>query len=99
MPPKITLLAENCWVIRSPRYGTGPRGEGAEPKGWMFHEAANQWNGSPAHATIYRSEEVADRMVADMRYHKRAGFAPNDIVEVVPLEGALRTVGTVIEIN
>lgn len=99
MPSKITLLAENCWIIRSPRYGIGMREPDAKPIGWMFHEAANQWNKSPAHATIYHSEEVAERFVSDMRYHKRVGFGPNDIVEIVPLDGALRTLGTVIEVG
>ena len=80
---KIALLQEKCWLIRS-LDGRGPP---------LFHEAANQWNRSPAHATIYRSEEVAQRAIDDMRFHRRAGFSIQIIVEAVPMSGALLALG------
>lgn len=86
---KITLLQEPCWLVRSKTL-TGSI---------VFHVVANQWNRSPAHATIYRSEDDARRLVDDMRYHDRVGFGPKDIVEVVPMHGALLTVGQHIQVG
>lgn len=75
--PKITLLAEHCWIIRSERPGHVPR----------YYEAMNIWNGSPAHATIYHSELAAhnDRC----NYVKFVGRAKGEVIDVVPLYGAL----------
>lgn len=82
---KITLLAENCWVIRSPSI--------SRPGRYLYHVVANQWSHSPMAATIYRLEDDAKRMIDDMRYYDRIGFAEKDHVEPVPLEGAILTCG------
>jgi hypothetical protein len=87
---KIVLLEEHCWVIR---------GKSTKDGRWLFHVVANEWNGSPAHATIYHSEENAIRFIEDMRHYDRVSFGKDDIVEAVPLNGALRTLGTEIRID
>ena len=69
------------------------------PKKPLFHVVANEWNGSPVHATIYPSEEAAQRLIDDMRYHKRAGFGVDCVAEPVPLEGAVHTLGIKIELK
>lgn len=67
--------------------------------GAKFWVVANQWNTSPIHATIFHSEDKAIRHIDDMRYYKRAGFGPDCIVDAVPLEGAIKTLGTLIQIR
>lgn len=88
---KITLPFERCWLIRSP--STGPLSLG-KPLFWV---AGNEWNGSPMHATIFPSESAARRQIDDARHYGRVAFGAERIVEAVPLEGAVRTLGT--EIN
>ncbi|MGX7706360.1 hypothetical protein [Methylobacterium sp. Gmos1] len=86
--PKITLLYDRCWLIRS--ISPGPYRKG-EPSFWV---AGRQWNASPMHATIFPSEAAAQEQIDDARHYKRAGFGPNTVVEPVPLEGAVKTLGT-----
>ncbi|WP_167543876.1 hypothetical protein [Methylobacterium aquaticum] len=45
------------------------------------------------HATIFPSEAAAQEQIDDARHYKRAGFGPNTVVEPVPLEGAVKTLG------
>lgn len=75
--PKITLDAENAWIIRSTRPG------GAV----YYYEAQNVWNKSPAHATIYRSEDAAHCDRCNMV--KSVGRMKGELLDVVPLYGAL----------
>lgn len=76
---KITIAAENAWIIRSAsNAGT-----------WLYHIAANQFDRCPAFATIYRSEADAQTAIDDMQHHGRV--ATDGGAEAVPLEGALKT--------
>ena len=90
---KITLPFERCWLIRSISPGPYRKGE------FSFWAAGRQWNASPMHATIFPSEDAAQAQIDDARFHKRAGFNLNSIVEAVPLVGAALTLGTQIEVR
>lgn len=91
--PKITLPFERCWLIRS--FSPGPYRKG-EPSFWV---AGRRWNASPMHAAIFPSEPAAQEQIDDARFHKRAGFNLNSVVEAVPLEGAALTTGTQIDVR
>jgi hypothetical protein len=88
MSEKIALYAENCWVIRSPSR--------SRPNRFLYWVVANQWDHAPTQATIFRAFDDGQRFVRDMRYYDRIGFRNEDVVEVVPLTGAIRTCGLVV---
>lgn len=86
---KLTIPLEKVWLVRHIIPAVG-----GAPELVSFWVVANQWDRSPMHATIFRSEDDAQRHIDDMRHYKRAGFSPGQIVEAVPLEGAAKSLGT-----
>lgn len=75
---KLTLAAENAWVIRSTK---GAR--------MTYFESHTTWNTSPALATVFRSFEAAER---EMVRAASLGFKlDGEVHDVVPLVGALDT--------
>ncbi len=89
--PHMMIPFERLWVYPLAVARPSP---GRQASFWV---AANEWNGSPAHATMFPSEEAALRQIDDARHHKRAGFS--GVAEAVPIEGALKTLGTVVNIR
>lgn len=81
--PTITLQAQRCWIVRCQR----PKRKD------VFHIVGNQWTRSPLGATIYRQEEDAALFIASNRKRgrKKGLFNDNEVVEAVPLEGAIWT--------
>lgn len=79
----IKFPATRCWVIRSQR----PKRKDA------FHIIGNQWTFAPSNATIYPREEDAMLFIATNRKRgrKKGLFNDGEILEAVPLEGALET--------
>lgn len=84
---KITLLAENCWVIRSTR--TKPSGEVIV----AYYCTPSTWNRAPVRATIFSDYEAAEGHLN--LYHKRdrapLGWADGstEVIDIVPLHGAV----------
>lgn len=76
---KIMLIAENCWIRAS-------RGDRR-----LYFQSHKQWNKSPAHATIFREIEAAEHEI--WRARKMGLVDPAEILEAVPLHGALMTAG------
>jgi hypothetical protein len=85
---RISLAADHCWVIRAPSK--------IRPGRYQYHCYERYWNHLPTAATIYRTEEIAHRLIQEMRESDCIGFSIEDKVEAVPLEGALRTCGLAI---
>ena len=57
--PKVTLLAEKCWLIK--RIQVDPTDNSV--KDVSFVESYKQFNRSPVHATIFTSVEAAEQMI------------------------------------
>ena len=88
MSHKITLLAENLYIIRSVR---------TKPDGVVitsYYETPSTWNTSPVKATIFTDYENGETHLN--MYHNRdaapKGWADGskEIIDVVPLYGELQ---------
>ncbi len=87
---KITLLEENCWVLRS----TKTRLDGT--KDVKYFMTIPKWTHAPTAATIFHDEETGDifrQMVVADRPKDYKGWADGstEVLDVVPLYGEILT--------
>lgn len=80
--PKVTLLAERLYIIRSAK--TKPTGE----VDVRYYETPSVWNASPLQATIFQNYDAGE---GHMQALERANWADGstEVVDVVPLYGEI----------
>jgi len=92
MSEKITLLAENLFIIRTTM--TWPNDSNKNDKKEVrYYETPSTWNTSPTAATIFQNYEAGE---AHLNMYNRRDKAPKgwmdgrkEIIEVVPLYGEI----------
>lgn len=88
--PKLTLLAENLFIIRETKHSPDKKTSRV-----MYYVTPSSWDASPMEATIFQSMEAGETHLAMLRERDYAPWADGSVshFDVVPMFGAIVTGG------